>query len=109
MFAAKAGADPEKVYKAIRSGLAGSAVLDAKAPMMYNRNFVPGGTIKVNHKDITNVVKTAHAIDAPIPYTAQLYEIMQTLKVHGHMGDDHAGIVQYFEALADIKVEKKEK
>ena len=109
VFAAKAGADPEKVYMAIRSGLAGSAVLDAKAPMMYNRNFVPGGTIKVNHKDITNVVKTAHAIDAPIPYTAQLYEIMQTLKVHGHMGDDHAGIVQYFETLADVKVEKKEK
>jgi 2-hydroxy-3-oxopropionate reductase len=107
VFAAKAGADPEKVYMAIRSGLAGSAVLDAKAPMMYNRNFVPGGTIKVNHKDITNVVKTAHAIDAPIPYTAQLYEIMQALKVHGHMGDDHAGIVQYFEALADVKVEKK--
>ncbi len=106
-FAVKAGADPEKVYKAIRTGLAGSAVLDAKAPMMYNRNFVPGGTIKVNHKDITNVVKTAHAIDAPIPYTAQLYEIMQTLKVHGHMMDDHSGIVQYFEALADVKVEKK--
>ena len=106
-FAVKAGADPEKVYKAIRTGLAGSAVLDAKAPMMYNRNFVPGGTIKVNHKDITNVVRTAHAIDAPIPYTAQLYEILQTLKVHGHMMDDHSGIVQYFEALADVKVEKK--
>ena len=108
-FAVKAGADPEKVYMAIRSGLAGSAVLDAKAPMMYNRNFVPGGTIKVNHKDITNVVKTAHEIDAPIPYTAQLYEIMQALKVHGHLMDDHSGIVQYFEALADVKVEKKEK
>lgn len=108
VFASKAGADPEKVYKAIRSGLAGSAVLDAKAPMMIDRNFVPGGTIKVNHKDITNVVKTAHSIDAPIPYSAQLYEIMQALNVHGHLGDDHAGIVQYFEALADCKVEKKE-
>lgn len=108
VFASKAGADPEKVYKAIRSGLAGSAVLDAKVPMMIDRNFVPGGTIKVNHKDITNVVKTAHSIDAPIPYSAQLYEIMQALKVHGHLGDDHAGIVQYFEALADCKVEKKE-
>ena len=107
-FAVKAGADPEKVYMAIRSGLAGSAVLDAKAPMMYNRNFVPGGTIKVNHKDITNVVKTAHAIDAPIPYTAQLYEIMQTLKVHGHLMDDHSGIVQYFETLADVVVKKPE-
>lgn len=108
VFAAKAGADPEKVYQAIRSGLAGSAVLDAKAPMMVAHNFVPGGTIKVNHKDITNVVKTAHAIDAPIPYTAQLYEIMQSLKVHGHLGDDHAGLVQYFEALADCSVGKKE-
>ena len=108
-FAVKAGANPEKVYMAIRTGLAGSAVLDAKAPMMYNRNFVPGGTIKVNHKDITNVVKTAHAIDAPIPYTAQLYEIMQTLKVHGHLMDDPAGLVQYFETLADVKVQKPEK
>ena len=108
-FAVKAGADPEKVYQAIRGGLAGSAVLDAKAPMMYNRNFVPGGPIRINHKDITNVVKTAHAIDAPIPYTAQLYEIMQALKIHGLMGEDHSAIVKYFEAMADVKVEKKEK
>ena len=107
VFAKKAGADPEKVYQAIRSGLAGSSVLDAKAPMMIDHNFVPGGTIKVNHKDITNVIKTAHSIDVPVPYTAQLYEIMQSLKVHGHLGDDHAGIVQYFETLADVSVEKE--
>ena len=106
-FAVKAGADPEKVYLAIRGGLAGSAVLDAKAPMMLNRNFVPGGPIRINHKDIANVVKTAHAIDAPIPYTAQLFEIMQSLKIHGLMGEDHSAIVKYFEAMADVKVEKK--
>lgn len=103
-FAAKAGADPEMVFNAIRSGFAGSAVLEAKAPMMFSRDFTPGGTIKVNHKDITNVLKTAHSIDAPVPYTAQLYEIMQSLKVHGHFMDDHSGIVQYFEQLADIEV-----
>lgn len=107
VFAAKAGVDCEKVYGAIRGGLAGSAVLDAKMPMILERNFKPGGPIRINHKDIKNVVETAHAIDVPIPYTAQLYEILQTLKIHGHMGDDHGGIVQYFEALADAKVEKK--
>ena len=106
VFAAKAGADPEKVYQAIRGGLAGSAVLDAKIPMILDRNFKPGGPIYINHKDIKNVVASAHAIDAPIPYTAQLYEILQTLKIHGHMKDDHGGIVQYFEALADCKVER---
>lgn len=107
VFAAKAGVDCEKVYGAIRGGLAGSAVLDAKIPMILERNFKPGGPIRINHKDIKNVVETAHAMDVPIPYTAQLYEILQTLKLHGHMGDDHGGIVQYFEALADVEVEKK--
>ena len=53
------------------------------------------------------MVKTAHAIDAPIPYTAQLFEIMQALKIHGLMGEDHSAIVKYFEAMADVKVEKK--
>lgn len=106
VLAVKAGADPVKVYEAIRGGLAGSAVLDAKIPMIVERNFKPGGPIRINHKDIKNVVNTAHAIDVPIPYTAQLYEILQTLKVHGHMGDDHGGIVQYFEELADVKVKK---
>lgn len=108
VLATKAGADPVKVYDAIRGGLAGSAVLDAKVPMMVERNFVPGGKISINHKDIKNVVNTAHALDVPIPYSAQLYEILQTLKVHGHMNDDHAGIVQYFEALADVQVKKVE-
>ena len=107
VLAAKAGADPEKVYMAIRGGLAGSAVLDAKAPMMIKRNFVPGGKISINHKDIKNVLETAHSVDAPVPMSAQLFEIMQTLKVHGHMNDDHSGIVQYFEALAGVEVKER--
>lgn len=106
VLATKAGADPQKVYEAIRGGLAGSAVLDAKIPMIVARNFKPGGPIRINHKDIKNVVNTAHSIDVPIPYTAQLYEILQSLKIHGHMDDDHGGIVQYFEKLADVTVQK---
>ena len=106
VLAAKAGADPVKVYQAIRGGLAGSAVLDAKIPMIVERNFVPGGKISINHKDIRNVINTAHDLDVPVPYSAQLFEILQSLKVHGHMGDDHSGIVQYFEHLADVVVKK---
>lgn len=106
VLAVKAGANPEKVYEAVRGGLAGSAVLDAKMPMILERNFRPGGPIRINHKDIKNVISTAHEIDVPVPYTAQLYEILQTLKVHGHMEDDHCGIVQYFEKLADVEVKK---
>jgi len=104
VFATKAGADPEKVYQAIRGGLAGSAVLDAKVPMMITRNFKPGGKLSINLKDIKNVMATAHALDVPLPFTSQLLEVMQALKVDGHLEDDHSGIVQYFEKLAQVQV-----
>ncbi len=100
----KAGADPQKVYEAIRGGLAGSTVLDAKIPKILAGDFAPGGTIKVNRKDINNVLSTAHAFECPMPLSSQLFEIMQYLSAHGHLMDDHAGIVQYFEELADVKV-----
>ena len=108
VLAVKAGADPVKVYGAIRGGLAGSAVLDAKIPMIVERNFKPGGKISINHKDMKNVINTAHELDVPVPYSAQLFEILQSLKIHGHMEDDHGGIVQYFEALADVVVKKRD-
>ncbi len=104
ILAKKAGADVEKVYEAIRGGAAGSVMLDAKAPMMMDRNFVPGGKISINRKDIGNVIAEAHAIDCPVPLTAQLYEIMQALKVAGQMDEDHGSIVKYFERLAGVEV-----
>jgi len=109
VLATKAGADPMKVYKAIRGGLAGSSVLDAKAPMMCARNFKPGGKISINHKDIKNVLATAHDVDVPLPFTALLFEVQQALKANGHFDDDHAGYVQYFEALAGVQVKSDEK
>lgn len=106
VLAAKAGIDVEKMYKAIRGGLAGSTVLDAKAPMMMERNFVPGGSIFINHKDIANVMETAHVIGVPLTLTSQLLEIFKALKVEGKEGIDHSGIVQYYEKLANVEVRK---
>lgn len=108
VLAAKAGADPEKVYQAIRGGAAGSTMLDAKVPMIIDRNFKPGGKISINIKDIKNVVETAHEIDMPIPLTSQLYEIMKSLKIAGQMEEDHSSIVKYFERLAGVEVKKLE-
>ena len=104
VFCTKAGADPMTVYSAIKDGLAGSTVLDAKIPMIVERNFKPGGKISINHKDISNVLTTAHSIDCPVPLTANLFEIMQVLKVNSQMDDDHAAIVNYFERLAGVEV-----
>lgn len=107
-FAQKAGTDPMKIYKAIRGGLAGSRVLDDKAPMMCRRDFRPGGTLKVNKKDVKNVLDTAHEIGCPMPFAAQVYEVQQALAVHGGLLEDQAGYVQYFERLAGVEVRSEE-
>ena len=106
VLAAKAGIDIDKMYQAIRGGLAGSAVLDAKVPLILDRNFVAGGRIDINLKDITNVMETAHAIGVPLPLSSQLLEIFHALKVDGKASHDHGGIVQYYEKLAQVEVRR---
>ncbi|MDK2800989.1 MAG: hypothetical protein PWP27_2544 [Clostridiales bacterium] len=106
VLATKAGVDPEKVYNAIRGGLAGSTVLDAKAPLVMQRNFKPGFRIELHIKDLMNALETAHEVGVPVPLTSQVMEIMQALKVDGKAKDDHGGIVQFYEKLAQVEVKK---
>ena len=56
MLGKKAGVNPEAIYQAIRGGLAGSTVMDAKAPMIMDRNFKPGFRIDLHIKDLNNVI-----------------------------------------------------
>jgi 2-hydroxy-3-oxopropionate reductase len=106
VLATKAGVDPEKVYNAIRGGLAGSTVLDAKVPLALAGNFKPGFRIKLHIKDLQNALETAHEIGVPMPLSSSVMEIMQALKVDGKAGDDHGGIIQFYEKMAAIEVRK---
>lgn len=108
VFAEKAGVDPEKVYQAIRGGLAGSTVLDAKMDRILDRNFKPGGPIWMHTKDLLNVRDAALAIDAPIPLTTQVLEAFKACKCDGHSGDDHCGVIQYWEKLANVTVKRRD-
>lgn len=106
VLATKAGVEPELVYEAIRGGLAGSTVLDAKAPLVMDRKFDPGFRIELHIKDLANVLETAHEIGVPLPLTAGVMEIMQALKVDGKQGNDHGGLIQYYEKAAQVEVKR---
>jgi 2-hydroxy-3-oxopropionate reductase len=105
-LASKAGVGPELVYQAIRGGLAGSTVLDAKAPMMMDRNFKPGFRINLHIKDLNNVLETSHGVGVPLPLTAAVMEMMQSLKVDGFEMEDHSSLVKYYEKLAKTEVKR---
>ena len=104
ILAQKAGVSPELVYNAIRGGLAGSNLLDAKAPMIMNRNFKPGFRVDLHVKDLNNVLETSHELGIPLPMSAAVMEIMQALKADGLGNDDHCSIVKYYEKIANVVV-----
>ena len=107
-FAKKAGTDPELVYQAIRGGLAGSTVLDAKAPMMFRGDFKPGFRIELHIKDLGNAINAAHAVSSPVLMTGQLMEIMQALKADGLEKKDHSCIVKYYEKISNVTIKSSE-
>lgn len=107
VLGAKAGVDPEAIFQAIRGGLAGSTVLEAKAPMVLDGNFKPGFKIDLHIKDLSNALETAKEIGVPLMLTSQVMEILQALKVDGKGQSDHSAIVQFYEKLAHFEARKQ--
>jgi 2-hydroxy-3-oxopropionate reductase len=106
VLATKAGVAPELVYQAIRGGLAGSTVLDAKAPLVMDRKFKPGFRINLHIKDLNNALETGNEIGVPLPLTAAVLQMMQALKV-AEMGEsDHGALVRYYESMAKVEVRR---
>ena len=98
-LAKMAGVDPELVFQAIRGGLAGSTVMNAKAPMMIEGNDKPGFKIDLHIKDLNNAL----TVGSPLPMTAAVQEIFQWLHNNGCGQDDHSSIIKYYKKLTGIE------
>lgn len=104
-LAKKAGVDPARVYEAIRSGLAGSTVMDQKSQKIFDGDFTPGFRIELHIKDLQNVMDTSHQVNLSVPFSSLAMEIMQSLKAHGHEKDDHSGIAEWYEMVNGMKLQ----
>ena len=100
----KAGVDPHLVFEAIKGGLAGSTVMNAKAPMMMEGNFKPGFKIDLHIKDLANALDTGHGVGSPLPLTALAREMMETLHADGFGGDDHSALARYYAKLSGTAI-----
>ena len=106
VLATKAGVEPELVFQAIRGGLAGSTVLEAKAPLVLDRKFNPGFRINLHIKDLATALDTSHELGVPLPLTASVMEMLQALKVDGQGDADHCSLVRYYEKMAQVEVRR---
>lgn len=106
-LAEKAGLDPQLVFNAIHTGLAGSTVMDAKVPMIINRNFDPGFRVDLHIKDLQNALDTSHSLNIGLPLTAEAMEILQVVKNDGNGSDDHSAIAKFYEKINNLTIQKK--
>ena len=104
MLSTKAGVDPVRVFDAIKGGLAGSTVMNAKIPMITAGNFNPGFKIDLHIKDLNNALETGHGVGAPLPMTALAMEMLQSLRADGCGQQDHSAIAKYYEKITGVEI-----
>ena len=105
-LATKAGLDPEVVFNAVKGGLAGSTVLNAKAPMVISRNFKPGFRINLHQKDLRNALLAAESLKVALPITSLVQQMLVSLINDGKGNLDHSAIATYIEEMAGIEIKK---
>ena len=103
----KAGLDPQVIFQAIRGGLAGSQVLEAKAPMIFGRNFKPGFKINLHQKDLHNALSTGKDLGVPLPLSSFVQQIFISLMTEGRGEDDHSALATFFEKMAKVEIKSK--
>ncbi len=104
VLAKKAGLDPNVVFEAVKGGLAGSNVLNAKGPMMIEGNFNPGFRIRLHQKDLNNALQTARELSVPLPFTALAQQVISSLMNEGKGDADHSAIANFIEDMAQTKI-----
>ncbi|MFA6846164.1 MAG: 2-hydroxy-3-oxopropionate reductase [Sphaerochaetaceae bacterium] len=105
-LARKSGVDPQLVFEAIKGGLAGSTVMNAKAPMMLEGDFKPGFRVDLHIKDLNNALETGAKFGAPLPLTALVQQMFETLHADGFGVDDHSALARYYAKVSGTKIGK---
>jgi 3-hydroxyisobutyrate dehydrogenase-like beta-hydroxyacid dehydrogenase len=79
LLAAAGGADPAAMRNAIRGGFAESRILEVHGLRMLERNFLPGGQVKSQAKDMENVLNAAASAGVKLPVAELVTEIYQSI------------------------------
>jgi 2-hydroxy-3-oxopropionate reductase len=100
----KAGVDPAKIVQVLNGGLAASRVMEMRGSSMIEHNFEPGFRINLHRKDLGIANSTAHENNVPLPMTALVTQLMESLVARGKGDLDHSALLTLFEELAGHEV-----
>jgi 2-hydroxy-3-oxopropionate reductase len=107
VLGSKAGVDPEKIIQVLNGGLAATRVLEMRGPTMIDHNFEPGFRINLHRKDLGIALSTGKENNVPLPVTAIVSQMYESLVANGDGDLDHSAMLKLIEAGANHQVSRK--
>lgn len=98
LLAQEGGCDPAAVREALMGGFATSRILELHGERMLNRDWVPGGPMELQLKDLNNALDVAKEAGLRLPLTEQARTAFQELTHDMDMGRyDHSAYLRWLE------------
>ena len=95
----KAGADPNKMIKALSGGWADSKILQTHGKRMIEKDFTPKGRTYTHLKDMNNILDCANSYNTHLPISNLVKEMYKTLVENGHGETDHRSLYKEIERI----------
>jgi 2-hydroxy-3-oxopropionate reductase len=104
LFASRAGADPERVRKALMGGFASSRILEVHGERMTKRTFNPGFRIELHQKDLNLALDGARKLGIALPHTASAQQLFSVCAANGGKAWDHSALIRALEIMANFEI-----
>jgi len=104
VFAKKAGLDLDKLVPALEAGWANSTVLNVKAPKILKNDYSPVGTVRVQHKDLSYILRAMESLGMKLPLCPQIHAMYQQLIDQGQEGADQMALIRVFERIGGVNM-----
>jgi len=95
----KAGANPNKMIKALSGGWADSKILQTHGKRMIEKDFTPKGKTSVHLKDMNNILECANSYNTHLPISNLVKEMYKSLVKNGHGETDHSSLYKEIERI----------
>jgi len=104
LFAARSGADPERVRRALMGGFASSRILEIHGERMVKRTFDPGFRIELHQKDLNLALDGARKLGLSLPHTASAQQLFSACAANGGKAWDHSAMIRALELMANFEI-----
>lgn len=99
-LARRSGVDPAKMLEVVSAGAAGSWMLSNLAPRAVKGDYAPGFMVDLMQKDLRLVLDAANETHTPLPGTALVSQLFQSIQAEGRGTDGTQSLVDAIAKLS---------